>query len=197
MKSVLIAYNNNKLSELSDFFEACADAAKQACADGRINFDSVCPPDLSESKVVELMKDHQLCFIAAHGNSSALYNDLDQKVVSVDTESLNFENKGFYSVACSCATNLHPHLRTQGVKLFVGYNDTFITKGDIEPFVNSAMSGLVSLLSGDDIELAKSKMYKIFDDQIDLLKSVDVLAASLLLHNKESLVFEWDETFVL
>lgn len=197
MKSVLIAYNNNRTSELSDFFEACADAAKQACCDHQINYYSVCPPNLNETNVVESMRDNQLCFIAVHGNSDALYNELNQEVVSVDTKSKNFDNKGFYSVACSCANNLHPHLRTQGVKLFVGYNNNFVTRGDIEPFVDSAMSGLVSLLSGDDIELAKRKMYENFDDQINLLKRVDVVAASLLLRNKESLVFEWEETFVL
>lgn len=147
MGKVLIAYNNDSETVLHDFFESCADEAKQICADNGINYSSVCPPDLNEQSVVGVMPDHHLCFIAAHGDVDGIYNEDAKAVVSIRTTNYNFKDKGLYSVACRCAQNLHPHLKALGLRFFVGYNDTFNIRGEHEPFINSAMAGLKSLLS--------------------------------------------------
>ena len=62
MSKVLIAYNNDSGTVLHDFFESCADEAKQICADNGVEFTSVCPPALNEQNVVGAMSSHQLCF---------------------------------------------------------------------------------------------------------------------------------------
>lgn len=196
MSKVLIAYNNDAGTVLHDFMESCADEAKQICADNGIEYTSVCPPDMNEQNVVGVMSEHQLCFIVGHGDDNGIYNEDDAEVVSTHTTNYNFAGKGFYSVACSCAVNLYPHLKGLGLLLFVGYNDTFIVRGEREPFVVSALSGLNSFLSGSNIKASKEKMQATFDEQIAILNETDPWAAVDLVHNKEALVFEGDEALV-
>lgn len=192
MGKVLIAYNNDSETVFHDFFESCADEAKQICADNGINYSSVCPPDLNEQSVVGVMPDHHLCFIAAHGDVDGIYNEDAKAVVSIRTTNYNFKDKGLYSVACRCAQNLHPHLKALGLRFFVGYNDTFNIRGEHEPFINSAMAGLKSLLSGDNVDIAKEKMLTAYDEQIVALDATDPMAAIELVHNREALIFEGD-----
>ena len=189
MGKVLIAYNNDSGTVLHDFLESCADEAKQICADNGIEYSSVCPPDLNEQSIVGVMPEHHLCFIAAHGDADGIYNEDDEAVVSTHTTNYNFKGKGLYSVACTCAQNLHPHLKTIGLRFFVGYNDTFNVRGERDPFVISAMAGLKSFLSGKNAKVAKEKMLTTYDEQIASHDATDPMAAIELVHNKEALVF--------
>lgn len=195
MSKVLIAYNNDSGTILHDFFESCADEAKQICADNGVEFMSVCPPILNEQDVVGAMPGCQLCCLAGHGDADGIYNENDEAVVSTHTTNYNFNGKAFYSVACSCAQNLCPTLKALGLKLFVGYRDTVRVKGDLEPFVVCAMSGLRCFLAGDNAKTAKDKMLSIYDEQIVALDA-DSWEAKFMVHNKEALVFEGEETLV-
>lgn len=195
MGKVLIAYNNDSGTVLHDFFESCADEAKQICADNDVDYSSVYPPDLNEQNVVGDMLGHQLCFIAAHGDANGIYNEDYDAIVSTRTTNYDFKGKGLYSVACLCAKDLHPHLKTLGLRFFVGYNDSFRVKGELEPFVNSAMAGMNSFLSGDHAEVSKEKMLMAYDEQIALLDA-NSWETKYLVHNKESLVFDGDGALV-
>ena len=196
MGKVLIAYNNDSGTVLHDFLESCADEAKQICVDNGIDYTAVRPPDLNEQSVVGVMPDHHLCFIAAHGDADGIYNQDDEAIVSTRTTNYNFKGKGLYSVACLCAQDLHPHLKALGLRFFVGYNDTFNVRGEHAPFINSAMAGLKSLLSGESADVAKEKMLTTYDEQIVALDATDPMAAIELVHNKEALVFEGEGTLV-
>ena len=192
----MIAYNNDSGTVLHDFLESCADEAKQICADNGIDYTAVCPPDLDEESVVGVMPDHHLCFIAAHGDADGIYNQDGEAIVSTRTTNYNFKGKGLYSVACLCAQNLHPHLKALGLRFFVGYNDTFNVRGEHAPFINSAMAGLKSFLSGKSADVAKEKMLTTYDEQIVALDATDPMAAIELVHNKEALVFDGEDTLV-
>ena len=196
MGKVLIAYNNDSGTVLHDFLESCADEAKQICADNGIDYTAVCPPDLDEQSVVGVMPDHHLCFIAAHGDADGIYNQDGEAIVSTRTTNYNFKGKGLDSVACLCAQDLHPHLKALGLRFFVGYNDTFNVRGEHAPFINSAMAGLKSFLSGESADVAKEKMLTTYDEQIVALDATDPMAAIELVHNKEALVFEGEGTLV-
>ena len=196
MGKVLIAYNNDSGTVLHDFLESCADEAKQICADNGIDYTAVCPPDLDEQSVVGVMPDHHLCFIAAHGDADGIYNQDGEAIVSTRTTNYNYKGKGLYSVACLCAQNLHPHLKALGLRFFVGYNDTFNVRGEHAPFINSAMAGLQSFLSGESADVTKEKMLTTYDEQIVALDATDPMAAIELVHNKEALVFEGEGTLV-
>lgn len=196
MSKALIAYNNDSGTVLHDFFESCADEAKQICADNSVEFTSVCPPQLNEQNVVGAMSGHQICIAAGHGDADGIYNENEEAVVSTHTTNYNLSGKGFYSVACSCAQNLYPHLKTIGVQLFVGYRDTVRVKGGLEPFIVCAMSGLKSFLSGDNAKIAKEKMFSTYDEQIAALDA-DSWEAKFMVHNKEALVFDGEDTLVI
>ena len=196
MAKVLIAYNNDSGTVLHDFMESCADEAKQICADNGIDYSSVCPPKMNEQNVVGAMTSHQLCIIAGHGDTDGIYNEDDEDVVSTHSTNYNFKGKGFYSIACSCAQNLYPHLEKLGLLLFVGYNDSFNVRGEREAFVITAMSGLRSFISGENAKTSKEKMLTTFDEQIAILDESDPWAAVDLVHNKEALVFEGDDNLL-
>lgn len=196
MGNVLIAYNNDSGTVLHNFLESCADEAKQICVDNGIDYTAVCPPNLNEKSAVGVMLDHHLCFIAAHGDADGIYNQDDEAIVSTHTTNYNFKGKGLYSVACLCAQNLHSHLKALGLRFFVGYNDTFNVRGEHAPFINSAMAGLKSLLSGESADVAKEKMLTTYDEQIVTLDATDPMAAIELVHNKEALVFDGEGALV-
>ena len=193
MDKILIACNNDSITVLHDFLESCADEAKQICTDNGIDYSSVYPPNLSEQNVIGVMPEHQLCFFAGHGDADGIYNEDEDAVVSIHTTNYNFKNKGLYSVACSCAQKLHPHLMALDLQFFVGYNDTFNVRGEREPFINSAMAGLKSFLNGDTLKVAKEKMITTYDNQIAALDTTDPMAAVELVHNKEALVFDGND----
>lgn len=193
MSSVLIAYNNDVETVLHDFMESCADEAKQVCVDNRMDYSLVFPPILNEQNVVGAIPEHQVCFIASHGDADGIYNEDAKDIVSTYTTNYNFAGKGFYSIACSCALNLYPHLKRLGLLFFVGYNDSFNVRGEREPFVICALSGLKSFLSGSNIKTSKEKMQRTFDEQIAILNETDPWAAIEMVHNKEALVFEGDD----
>ena len=196
MGNVLIAYNNDSGTVLHNFLESCADEAKQICVDNGIDYTAVCPPNLNEKSAVGVMLDHHLCFIAAHGDADGIYNQDDEAIVSTHTTNYNFKGKGLYSVACLCAQNLHSHLKALGLRFFVGYNDTFNVRGEHAHFINSAMAGLKSLLSGESADVAKEKMLTTYDEQIVALDATDPMAAIELVHNKEALVFDGEGALV-
>ena len=196
MGKVLIAYNNDSGTVLHDFMESCADEAKQICVDNTIEYSTVCPPDLNEQCVIGVMPNHQLCFLAGHGDADGIYNENDEAVVSTHTTNYIFNGKGLYTVACSCAQNLYLHLKAVGLQFFVGYKDTFNVRGEREPFINSAMAGFHSFLNGDNIETAKEKMFTTYDEQIASL-DVNSWERKFLVHNKEALVFEYENDICL
>lgn len=197
MAKVLIAYNNHYETVLHDFFESCADEAKQICVDNNIDFSSVYPPNMNENNVIGAMPFHHLCVIAAHGDIDGIYNEEDEDIVTIHTTNYNFSEKGFYSIACSCAQKLYPHLKDLGLLFFVGYNDALKVRGEQEPFVTCAMAGLRNFLSGDTLKVAKEKMLDEFDRQIAVLDQTDPMAAIKLHHDKEALVFEGENNVSL
>lgn len=197
MKKILIAYNNDSKSELHDFFEYCADEARMFCYENNLDYSFISPPNLNKDNVINSIEKHSICVLAAHGDLNGIYNENDEEIVSIYTINYNFKDKGFYTIACSCAQNLYPQLRQVGLSFFVGYSDKIIVKGDREPFVVSAMSGLKSLMQGNSIEKAKMDMLRCFDEQIKLLdEKEDLWAAAFLLNNKDCLVFEGENIFV-
>ena len=196
MKKVLIACNNDSESELHDFFESCADEAKIFCVENKLDYSSIFPPALNKDNVIGSMLEYDVCVLSAHGDSSGIYNEEQEEIVSIYTINYNFKDKGFYTIACSCAQNLYPQLRQVGLSFFVGYSDEFIVKGEREPFVVSAMSGLKSLIQGNSIEDAKMDMLRCFDEQIQFLDKTNPWAAAFLLNNKECLVFEGKNIFM-
>ena len=197
MDRMLIAYNNDSTTVLHDFLESCADEAKQICIYKHVDYTSVCPPNLNEQSVIGAMQEHQLCFFAGHGDADGIYNEYEEAVVSIYTTNYNFKDKGLYCIACSCAQKLHPHLKVHGLHFFVGYNSTFNVRGERKPFIDTAMSGLKSLLNGDTLKVAKEKMIATYDQQIADLDITDPMAAVELVHNKEALVFDGKDNLQL
>ena len=69
-------------------------------------------------------------------------------------------------------------------------------RGEREPFINIALAGLKSFLSGENAKVVKEKMLSTYDEQIAALDATDPMAAIELVHNKEALVFDGESTLV-
>lgn len=198
MAKVLIVYNNDPWVSLHNFFESCGDEVKQYCYDRHVDFTSIVPPEMSESNVMQAMEHHDVCFIAAHGDFDSICNEQGEDVVSTRTTNYNLQDKMLYSVSCRCGVDLGPSLVRIGISLFVGYKDTFRVNENYVPFIQSALAGLKSLINGENAETAKENMYHEYEKQIDIADANDeIFTATLLLHNKESLVFEGDADYLL
>jgi len=190
MANILIAYNNDADTNLHGFLQSCADEARQLCIDHEHIYTLLSPPDLTESHVIPFMENNQICFVAAHGDPDGVYNENEEDVVSTRTTNYIFENKGFYSIACSCGQNLCSELMRLGLKIFVGYNDSFIVGDNEEVFLNCAVEGLNALLKGECKSMAHQAMLARYDEAINMLPFVDKIR---LLSNKERLIFAGDD----
>lgn len=188
MEKVLVAYNNAHDANLHTFFEDCADEVKQSCVNNGHEFTDVCPPNLTEGNVVGKMNEHTTCMLAAHGDAYGVYNDNEDNVVTTRTTNYNLSGKVFYAISCDCAQHLLPQLRSIGVSTFVGYDDKLTVIESDHSFVESAVSGLVSLLNGDSKEAAKQKMFDSYTENMNKAISKDI--KRILLHNREHLCFE-------
>ena len=194
MANVLIACNNDTTVDLHGFLQSCADLAKQQCVDYSHSYSFMEPPHLTEQEVISPMLDYQICFIAAHGDAYGIYNENGEDVITTRTTNYNFSNKGFYSVACSCAQHLHPELMRIGVKFFVGYNVPFVVGDDENSFCECALEGLKHILDGEPKKVAYKAMLDKFDKEIETATFTDKIR---LLRDKEHLVFDGEDNVSL
>lgn len=194
MANILIAYNNDANVDLHGFMQSCADAARQCCVDNNHTYTSVIPPSMTETNVISPMQNHQLCFIAAHGDSDGVYNEMDEDVITTRTTNYAFADKGLYTIACSCAQNLYPKLRRLGLKLFVGYNAPFIVGDDEDAFCDCALEGMKHILQGSTMSIAYKAMLDKYDEVIKTLSFQDGIR---LLRDKERLKFEGEENMTI
>lgn len=192
MADILIAYNSDYKDKAHNLFESCADKAKQISVNNGKSYTPLTTPDFTSDRLMSDIVNHHLCVIAAHGDAEGIYNENGDDVITVHTTNCNCAGKGIYSISCSCAANLCEHLMGIGAKFFVGYNRPFRFTGEIEPFIDSSMSGLNALLSGQDVKATKEEMLNVYDTLITE-SDPNTVTHFFLVHNKESLLFAGDE----
>ena len=189
MANVLIAYDNMPGVELHDFFECCSDDIRQICVDTKHHYTPLTPPFLIDEEILALIISHDICYIAAHGDTDGIVNDKNDYIISTNTPNYNFKGKILYTVCCSTGQNLKDNLLQVGVRLFVGYDDNLIIGEHKDVFVDCVNSGIESILDGNKFAIAKEQMLSEYDYAISRATLMDKL---LLLHNREHLVFEGD-----
>ncbi len=190
MNSILVAYNSRPDDTSHNFFQSCADEARQICADMGLNCTMKTGNDMTEQTVRSLMNLHSLCILAAHGSSDSIINENDNDVISTRTTNYVFCGKGLYAISCSCASSLLPELIRIGISIFIGYDDVLRFSGDESVFVNCALSGFRSFAAGRSFRDAQSDMLASFDEAIQNAdKSSNPFEKMFLLRDKESLVF--------
>ena len=90
-------------------------------------------------------------FEITENGCTVIYNETDEDVISTRTTNYNFQGKALYCVSCCSAINLCPSLMQIGLKLYVGYNDTFEVKEYYSPFLMNKDIPLA--LTAEKIEL--------------------------------------------
>lgn len=190
MASVTIAFNNASYIEGHHFFQLCGDKARELCAENQHEYFLLSPPTLLRHHFSKRMDNDTVCVIAAHGDADAIYNEYEQEVISIRTINYNLSDKTVYVVSCHCAQQLGEELRRIGVKIFVGYNGIFHIGSEEDLFIDSALSGLQSLLRGNTLETSKKDMVISYTNAIN--KASQNVDKWLLLDNMEHLVFIGD-----
>ena len=190
MNSVLLAFNSRPDDSSHSFFQSCADEARQMCLDASIPCTSKTGDDLTEQEILLSMESHALCIVASHGSFDSIVDENGNDVISTRTTNYAFSGKGLYAISCWCAQSLMPDLFRIGLSFFVGYEDEIRFSGDDSVFVDCALSGLRSFVSGRCVEQAKEDMLSSFDEAIKKAEeSSNPFEKMFLLHDKESLVF--------
>lgn len=189
MANILIAYNNMPGVVLCDFFENCSDNIKQKCIDTNHHYTSLTPPDLVNDIIRPMVVNHDVCYIAAHGDTEGIINENDDYFLSVNTTNYDFRNRILYSISCYTGQNLKDNMIRMGVKLFVGYDASLIIGESEDIFVECVNSGIESILDGNEFGIAKEHMINTYNQAIDKASFFDGLH---LLNNREHLVFEGD-----
>lgn len=198
MNSILIAFNSRPDDSSHSFFQSCADETRQLCAEASIPFTRKTGDDLTEWDIMQSMESHSLCIFASHGSCDSIVDEAGNDVISTRTTNYVFSGKGLYAISCWCAQSLLPKLHQIGLSLFVGYNDKICFSGDESVFVDCALSGLRSFVSGKCLNQAKEDMLSSFDEAIKKAgESPNPFEKMHLLHDKESLVFCGDPELTL
>lgn len=174
---------------LFEFFESCSDNLKQKCIETHHQYSSLTPPSLVNDFIRPLVVTHDVCYIAAHGDTYGIVNERDDYFLSVDTINYDFRDKIVYSVSCHTGQRLKENMIRMGAKLFVGYNENLIVGESEENFVECVNSGIDSILDGNKFGVAKEHMINAYDEAIENATFFDGL---YLLNNREHLVFEGD-----
>ena len=120
MDDILIAFDNDPSTELRGFFESCADEAKQMCANNNRGYISLFPPQLTNSDLISKMDNIKVCIVAAHGKHDGIVNEEGEEFISTRTTNYALSGKFLYTISCSTAIDLLPHLLSIGMKLYVG-----------------------------------------------------------------------------
>lgn len=190
MAEILIAFDSDYTDHAHNLYESCADKARQIAFDHQKSYTLLTTPNFTTDHVMANLAEHHLCVIAAHGDEDGIYNENRDDVISTRTTNYNCAGKGIYSISCSCAVNLCGHLMQIGAKFFIGYNRPFRFNG-AEPYAEIAMSGLNTLLDGQDLGTIRQEMLNKYDAMIANTDPHSVVNL-FLVHNKESLVFAGD-----
>ncbi|MEM2259986.1 MAG: hypothetical protein QXP52_00175 [Candidatus Aenigmatarchaeota archaeon] len=138
--------------------------------------------------VEETIKNEEIDLVVFynHGNEDCLWGSHSEKVIDCDNIDL-FKGKEIYTLACLSAKKLGVEAWKKGVKLFIGYDDTFVfTTTEEELFKECANSGILKKLR-DKVSWKEAFDYmkKKFDEAID--KAKEFWTKTWLAHDRDCL----------
>lgn len=189
MIDLILAFDNED-SELGVFFSRCAEIVSDSMTH---DWSCISIPSNSLNEIHLEIRVHQFKgnFIFAsftHGSDSSLLSSGKSFIKSSFPRNY-LANSFSYCFACHSGKNLGPSLVKNGTLSFIGYSDqvTFVV-GYIEVFASCAVDGLISFKNGATISESLSHKKQKYTDTIDYLYSIDFLAASVLMENRDCLV---------
>lgn len=198
MISVNIAFDEQD-SGLGDFFNQCKQDLidflehMSATHGNGYTIDEIntgnCNEVYIEQRIAGLNTNNYLFIAYSHGDADCL-TAAGAAYIHSDSNTHLFSNAFFYAVACSVGSRLGQALIDRGCHVFIGYKDTFyILHKRLQLAINCANIGIKMFLSGNTVEEAFRLIEKFYNQEIDKLMNFnDVIAASLLVKNKNALV---------
>lgn len=197
MITVLIAYNNDENEKCGHFFEDCATDIRNHCLTHGVDVQLLTPPDLTEEKFSKQAATSQICYIASHGSPNSVLNEKGEDFISTNTANYSLNGQCFFSVSCHCAKELKDALFRIGLKLFVGYNNTYTFFPNCDEFTQSANSGLKAFIEGMSVAQMKEYIYAEYDRLYKVLDKKSAIMADALLDNKEAIIVEGEDTLTI
>lgn len=197
MITVLIAYNNDENETCRHFFEECATDIRNHCLTYGIDVQLLTPPDLTEEQFAKHSETSQICYVASHGSPKSVVNEKGEEFISTNTANYSLNGQCFFAVSCHCAKELKDALFRIGLKLFVGYNNTYTLFPDCDEFTQSANSGLKAFIEGMSVAQMKEYIYAEYDRLYEILDTRSAIMADALLDNKEAIIIAGEDSLTI
>ncbi len=195
MITVLIAYNNDE--KCGHFFEDCATDIRNHCLTHGVDVQLLTPPDLTEEQFAKHSETSQICYVASHGSPKSVVNEKGEEFISTNTANYSLNGQCFFAVSCHCAKELKDALFRIGLKLFVGYNNTYTLFPDCDEFTQSANSGLKAFIEGMSVAQMKEYIYAEYDRLYEILDTRSAIMADALLDNKEAIIIAGEDSLTI
>ena len=146
----------------------------------KLGFDVIDLKDINfdRNKLISMLKEKQpfMVILCGHGNDSSVFGHNNQKVMELCNEDYLLKNKIVYVISCYTANELSKSARNKGCKHYIGWDilldipakeNTTPEKDDYAQPCMEAMTLLpISILKGDDINMAYNKCYDKFNEWI-------------------------------
>lgn len=158
-----------------------------------MHFGHGCPDSLIGQESCIVMNDMEHI-----SNDKAYGEDINCMPLCIHPSNVNLlKDKVVISIACHSAKKLGKYSMDCGARAFIGFNDYLIFiadgKGSEKLFNKPILEFVDSLLSGDELIVAKEKANKIYDDSIRKYKKYRFLALLLLWDMREFTVYGDDD----
>lgn len=202
IESILAFDNEDILS--GDYLSNCANSINSILNsrfNGQINIRKVFNSDLTEDQVLSQTQEvydlPYLFFSFSHGSEEALFGHNNQPFVSVDN-AINLRNSFSYCYACLSGKQLGKTLIDQGCLCFIGHTDKVIVFVDYSDyFMRAATRWILTFCNGGTLSEVISAAYQSYTNEIIDLYTINPLAASKLLSNRDSLTLIGDRELTI
>lgn len=130
-----------------------------------------------------------LFFGFVHGSRECMYINSNIEFINATTNYYLLSNAFVYAFSCYNGSELADILINNSVHTYWGYsNKAWVCHDFMEDFKECALSGYSHFIEGCSVAEAEMKMIADMNNKIDKLYNVNILAATLLMENRDAMV---------
>jgi len=134
--------------------------------------------NFEKEKLKKMLKERQpfMVILSGHGHDSFIQGHNNEKVIELCNEDYLFNNKIVYTISCYTSKALSKSARAKGCNYYIGWDNKLViparknTNPAQDDFAQPCMEAMtqipISVLNGEDIEVAYKKCYDKFDEWI-------------------------------
>lgn len=194
MNRIVIAYD-----ETESFWEDCADITRIMAVNAEVDYQLKCEAGLTMQTVTDSLCEHEAPNVLAaysHGDSDGFVNSEGIHYIDKNDDLLyQLSSQMVYAIACySGEDELVAEMKRKGVIAYWGYKEKF-RYNNKEGLAECVTAGLSSMIKGKTLGEAKKDLENSLQTFADNCENP--LTAGFILFDKNNLVIEGDDSFML